>query len=253
MALVKTRALVIREQPFQEQDKILTLFTEKEGKQKAIAKGVRRSKSSMVAATQLFSLSEFVYYPGKNFASINQANLVEAFYPLRQDLIKMSLASYILELLDAFYDFYQGNPSVLKVANHTLYYISEGKAKHDEALIAAFQLKVAEAQGIRPNLLFCNYCKKKDDLAYFSIDAGGVICRNCSSEQGYTYRLLPEQLEVMKTLLVKPIKMLKDMDFEDDMIRRIMDVMDHYISYNLDKRLTAYRFYKEIKGSKKTS
>ncbi len=61
MALVKTKALVIREQPFSEQDKIITLFTQAEGKQKAIAKGVRRSKSTLVAATQLFAFSEFVY------------------------------------------------------------------------------------------------------------------------------------------------------------------------------------------------
>lgn len=102
MALVKTKGLIIREQPFQDQDKLLTIFTEKEGKQRAIAKGVRRRKSALVAATQLFAFSEFVYYPGKNFASINEANLIESFYPLRQDVGKMTLSSYLLELLDAF-------------------------------------------------------------------------------------------------------------------------------------------------------
>ncbi|SEA56500.1 DNA replication and repair protein RecO [Eubacterium aggregans] len=249
MAQVKTRALVIREQPFQEQDKILTLFTEKEGKQKAIAKGVRRSKSQLVAATQLFSFSEFVYYPGKNFAAINQATLVEAFYPLRQDLLKMSLASYILELLDAFYDFYQGNPAVLKVANHILYYLSQGQAVSDTALVAAFQLKIAEAQGIRPILSACAHCKKTEELIYFSIDGGGAICRDCSGDEGYTYRLLSEQLSVMETLLIKPIKVIRDMDLPDETIRRIMDIMDHYISFNLDKKLSAYQFYKDVVGN----
>ena len=51
MALVKTKGIVIREQPFQEQDKIITLFTEEEGKIKAIAKGVRRNRSPLVAAS----------------------------------------------------------------------------------------------------------------------------------------------------------------------------------------------------------
>lgn len=129
MALVKTKGIVIREQPFQEQDKILTLFTEEEGKVKAIAKGVRRNRSPLVAATQLFAYSEFVYYPGKNFANINQASLIQSFYPLRNDLIKMSLASYVLELLDAFYDYYQGNKAVLRLVNFILFYISEDKSQ----------------------------------------------------------------------------------------------------------------------------
>ena len=81
MALVKTKGIVIREQPFQEKDKILTLFTEEEGKVKAIAKGVRRNRSPLVAATQLFAYSEFVYYPGKNFANINQASRSTALFP----------------------------------------------------------------------------------------------------------------------------------------------------------------------------
>lgn len=248
MALVKTKGLVIRESPFQEQDKMLTLFTLEGGKVKAIAKGVRRSKSGMVAATQLFAYSEFVYYPGKNFAMINSAELIEAFYPLRQDLVLMALASCVLELLDVFYDFYQGRPDILRLANHILYYLSTGKAATPSALVAAFQLKLSEAQGIRPILGKCARCGADSELVYFGVEEGGAVCRSCSSALGYTYRLLPEQLAAMQTLMVKPVTQLRDMTFSDEMIRRIMDVMDHYIAFNLDKRMKAYSFYKELTG-----
>ncbi len=248
MALVKTKALVIREQPFSEQDKIITLFTQAEGKQKAIAKGVRRSKSTLVAATQLFAFSEFVYFPGKSFAAINQATLIEPFYALRQDMVKMTLASYILELMDVFFDFYQGNADLLRVANHILFYLSKNTAKSDVALVAAFQLKIAEVQGICPVLERCTRCGGTQELVYFNVEGGGALCRECSDDRGYTYRLVPGQLQVMQGLLKKPIKTIKETDYQDEMILRILDVMDHYIGSLLDKRLKAYRFYKELKG-----
>ena len=246
MAFVKTKALVIRERPFQEQDKILTLFTEHEGKIQAIAKGVRRNKSPLVAATQLFSYSEFVYYPGKNFANINQAALIEAFYPLRQDLFKMSLASYILELVDSFYDFYQGNKAVLKLVNYILFYISEKKSLSDEALVAALQLKLTEVNGICPILTACSVCEKKQALNYFSIENHGVLCENCRGQEGYTYRINETIRQMMTTLLVTPIRDIRFMTFDPQAVRRIMDIMDHYIGEHLGKALKTYDFYKQL-------
>ncbi|MDO4289093.1 MAG: DNA repair protein RecO [Eubacterium sp.] len=246
MALVKTRALVIRERPFQEQDKIITLFTEQEGKVQAIAKGVRRNKSALVAATQLFSYSEFVYYPGKNFANINQASLIEAFYPLRQDLMKMSLASYILELLDVFYDYYQGNKAVLKLVNYILYYISEKKSLSDEALAAALQLKLTEVNGIRPLLGACSACGAKQQLNYFSIENHGVLCENCRGQEGYTYRINDVVREAMVELMVTPIREIRFKDYDPQVTRKIMDIMDHYIGEHLGKSLKTYDFYKQL-------
>lgn len=246
MAQVVTKGLVIREQPYQESDKIITIFTEQEGKQKAIARGARRSKNSLAAATQLFAYSEFVYYPGKNFASISSASLIESFYPLRQDMKKMALGSYVLELLNSLFDFYQGNPSLMKVANHLLYYLSEGMALDDRTLIAGFQLKAARIQGIKPLLNQCAYCRGEEDLQYFNIECGGAVCRNCSNEKGYTYKLLPDQLETMLFLMRTPLKQLRCKTYDELLITRILDIMDHYIGFNLDKKLSAYLFYKSI-------
>lgn len=249
MAQVVTKGLVIREQPYQESDKILTVFTEKEGKQKAIAKGARRSKNTLGAATQLFAYSEFVYYPGKNFASVSSASLIESFYPLRQDMKKMALGSYVLELLNVFFDYYQGNADLLKVAVHLLYYLSESLAEDERVLIAGFQMKASAIQGIKPLLEQCAYCRQNKELLYFNIECGGAVCRNCSSEKGYTYRLLPGQLKWMDLLIKTPMRDLRFKTIPSDIMNRIMDIMDHYIAYNYNQKLSAYQFYKGLSGT----
>lgn len=246
MPPIKTRALVLREQPFQDADKIITLFTENEGKIKAIAKGVRRSRSTLTAATQLFAYSEIVYYPGKNFANLTQTDLIESYYDLRQDLVRMTLASYLMELLDVLFEFYQGSKAVLKMTVHLLYYMSEGLARNNEALAAAFQLKLAAVHGIMPNLNSCNRCGKGEGQ-YFSIEDGGLVCADCGKQTGYTYRLDAETLALMQVLYQKPIKELKNLDADQERVRRIMDMMDHYLGYNVGKPMRTYKMYKELR------
>lgn len=247
MALIKTKGLVIREQPYKEQDKILTIFTEEEGKIQCIARGVRRQKSGLLASTQIFAYSEFVYYPGKNFGIINQSNLIEAFYPLRNDLTKMALASYLLDLMYNAYEFYQKSPELLKLLLHVLFYISGGKAKNDLVLVGAFQMKLVSYLGYRPILETCTACQGEQDLSLFSIENNGVICNGCREPTaGYLYKLSPAMLELLRDFLRQPIKQLKDREIDTAEAIKINDLLDHYIGYCIGKSSKAYAFYKTM-------
>jgi len=247
MALIKTKGLVIREQPYKEQDKILTIFTEEEGKIQCIARGVRRQKSGLLASTQIFAYSEFVYYPGKNFGIINQSNLIEAFYPLRNDLTKMALASYLLDLMYNAYEFYQKSPELLKLLLHVLFYISGGTAKNDLVLVGAFQMKLVSYLGYRPILETCTACQGEQDLSLFSIENNGVICNGCREPTaGYLYKLSPAMLELLRDFLRQPIKQLKDREIDTAEAIKINDLLDHYIGYCIGKSSKAYAFYKTM-------
>lgn len=247
MALIKTKGLVIKEQPYKEQDKILTIFTEEEGKIQCIARGVRRQKSGLLASTQIFAYSEFVYYPGKNFGIINQSNLIEAFYPLRNDLTKMALASYLLDLMYNGYEFYQKSPEILKLLLHVLFYLSAGKAKNDLVLVGGFQMKLVSYLGYRPVLEKCMVCQGDHDLSLFSIENNGVICSGCREQtEGYLYKLNPAMLDLLGDFLRKPIKALKDRQANPAEALKITDMLDHYIAYCIGKSSKAYAFYKTM-------
>jgi len=247
MALIKTKGLVIKEQPYKEQDKILTIFTEDDGKIQCIARGVRRQKSGLLANTQIFAYSEFVYYPGKNFGIINQSNLIEAFYPLRNDLTKMALASYLLDLMYNAYEFFQKSPEILKLLLHVLFYISAGTAKNDLVLVGAFQMKLVSYLGYRPGLKTCMMCQNDQDLSLFSIENNGVICSDCQEPtEGYLYKLSPTMLKLLRDFLGQPIKQLKDREVSTVEAIKINDLLDHYIGYCIGKSSKAYAFYKTM-------
>lgn len=246
MALIKTKGLVIKEQAFKEQDKILTIFTQDEGKIQCIARGVRRQKSGLLASTQIFAYSEFVYYPGKTFGSINQANLIDSFYPLRNDLTKMALASYLLDLINNTFDFYQKDPVILKLLLYVLYYMANGKAKSDIALVAAFQMKLISVLGYRPRLENCTNCECQTDLNYFSIENYGLVCKNCYNTTGYAYKITESMRKILIDFLKLPMKEIKDHEYNTEDMMKLNDILDHYIGYCIGKTSKAYTFYKSM-------
>src|SRR5690554_1201034 len=99
--LITTEGFVLKNRKYRETDSILTIFTRKVGKINAIAKGARRPKSNLLAGIQPFCYSEFVLYKGRNLYTVSQCDSKEIFYPLREDLKKLSYASYLMELVEA--------------------------------------------------------------------------------------------------------------------------------------------------------
>ena len=99
MSLLTTRALVLRETKYKEADKMLTLLTEAEGKLGVKARGALRKGSKIAAATQFLAFSEMTLYGSRGRWSLNEAETLEQFLPLREDIGKLALGAYFAELM----------------------------------------------------------------------------------------------------------------------------------------------------------
>ena len=96
-----TRALVLREVKYKEADKILTILTEDEGKMTVKARGALRKSCRYGAAAQALSFSEMTLFGNAGKWSINEAETIEQFLPLRADIELLALGSYFVEVLEA--------------------------------------------------------------------------------------------------------------------------------------------------------
>ena len=108
MALYRTEAVVLRTRNLGEADKILTLFSDKRGKIRAVARGSRRPRNHLMGVSQPFTYGSFLIFKGKNLDSVSQGSIIDAQVYLREDLLKMAHASYI-ELVDRLTEEYDPN------------------------------------------------------------------------------------------------------------------------------------------------
>ena len=79
MAVYRDQAIVLRTQKLGEADRIITLFTKEHGRLRAVAKGVRRTKSKFGARLEPTSYVDLQLYSGKTFDIVTQAEGIENF------------------------------------------------------------------------------------------------------------------------------------------------------------------------------
>ena len=86
MSLYRDRGVVLRTYKLGEADRIVVLITSGHGKVRAVAKGVRRTKSRFGGRLEPLSHVELLLYEGRELDIVTQAEIIEPWRPLHEDL-----------------------------------------------------------------------------------------------------------------------------------------------------------------------
>ena len=189
MTTFKTRGLVLREYEAGESDKRIVLLCKGHGRITAYARGARKVKSKFLAATQLFTYGDYVIADGRQFFSMSQAQIIESFYPIRQDYDKLCFAQYILEICEktvpggsasAGSGSYGGCDELLRLALKTLQHISGDSIQGLQA-VQVFLFRFFLFSGLAPEMDLCSICNCVLDNSVMFCDEG-MVCSSCQSQ-----------------------------------------------------------------------
>ena len=192
-----TPAIVLRQRKLGEADKIVTLYCSHLGKVDAIAKGVRRTKSRLAGHLEPLTLGAYLIAEGRDLDIVTQAETVDAFPGLRDDLERLSRGLYCAELVDRLTpDRSEGNP-LFRLLQETLGLLS-AEAETDLA-VRRFEARLLDQLGYRPNLETCAVCNRRLEPVdnFWSASAGGAVCPSCADD---SLRLTPLSLNAIKVL-----------------------------------------------------
>src|SRR5579862_3037081 len=81
MHVFRDDGVVLRTQKLGEADRIITLLTRQNGRVRAVAKGVRRTKSRWGARLEPFTHVDVMIHPGRSLDVITQAEVIRAYGP----------------------------------------------------------------------------------------------------------------------------------------------------------------------------
>ena len=93
MGILKTKGIIIAESNMNDFDKMLTILTPN-GKIGCAAKGARRPKSVLMAATQFLCFGEYMLYNNSQNYNINSCDIIEIFYK-KKTCQKVSVIGFI--------------------------------------------------------------------------------------------------------------------------------------------------------------
>lgn len=179
MTLFRDRGMVLRTVRLGEADRIVTMMTERHGKVRAVAKGVRRTRSKFGSRLEPLSHVALLGWQGRSELDIvNQVEVIDANRAVREDLDRVTVALSMLEVVDQVGQERHPNPRLYEMVVGA---VSALGLRNSPMIAPAFFLKVLALEGTAPHLSSCVSCGEEADerLVAFDPVEGGLLCRQC--------------------------------------------------------------------------
>lgn len=248
MPAYNAEAIVVRVRDLGEADKVVHLLTRDRGKVAAVARGARRPRSRLAAATQLFTYCHVQCWTGRNLDTLSQAEIRDSFPAVREDLVRTAWAAYACELVDEMAQERQPVPEAFALLLAALRLLAS--PADPEVVGHAFTLQVLSALGFRPALDRCAGCGGPlgtGPHVRFSAAAGGALCPDCHGD-GERVRLLARgTLEAMRHLLAADLATPPRLRLGPDMARELAATLDEYVEYRLERRPRSLAFLQSLR------
>lgn len=177
--LYRDVGVVLRTYKLRESDRIVVMMTADNGKVRAVAKGVRKTRSKFGARLEPMSHVKVLLYRGRELDIVSQAESVEPLSPLLSSLDRASQGIAAIEAVDQLGLEREPNPQLYRMTVGVLRTIAEQPAALN---VPAFYWKLLRAEGLEPQLDACVRCGESEpdtDLVAFDLNEGGVQCRTC--------------------------------------------------------------------------
>lgn len=180
-----TDAINLRSYDLSDADKIVVMYTKDRGLVRSVAKGVKRPKSKLGARMDSLIANTIMFSHGRNLDTVCQAQTINSFKKIREDMLKLMCSSYISEIV-ANYGLEEDPASrdTYNLLYSALNKIATAETKKDILIsVIKFQLKMMLISGIIPELDICLHCGKqiKEEDMYFSKERCGVFCSKCNT------------------------------------------------------------------------
>lgn len=206
MAQYSTEGIVLRTRPLGEADVLATILTRTEGKVELVARGARRGRSRLLAATQPFTESRLLVWRGRSLDSLSQAEVIQSFRGLQQDLARLACATYCSELLTHFLAEREPNPAAYGLWQEALSYLNgvDGRTRLLKG-VHVFELSLMRMLGYEPEVSRCAACGGElGATVRFSLGLGGALCPLCFVRDPDAGPVTPGALALLARLVATP-------------------------------------------------
>lgn len=225
--------IVLKKVDYKDNDRIITLLTKERGRVDLSVRGARKVKSPLMAASEIFTLGEYVIVKGKNHETLSNFTLIESFYDLRFDYELLSIASVML--LSAYAVASKDEPAALLflLLKRSLLRLNSRK-NSPHACLASFLLHFSNIEGFKPRLNHCAVCERRleeEENAYLCPAEGGLVCSKCAAALHFPNRMSAPQITWLRQILLYGLDKVGEIKNPPD------EQLKQYVSFQIERRL----------------
>jgi DNA repair protein RecO (recombination protein O) len=245
----RTEGIVLRRHDLGEADRLTTVYTLDYGKRRLVAKGVRRLRSRKAGHLEPFTRVALLIARGRELDIITQAETMEDFPHLRDDLVLFGHASCVIELLDRFsVEGSEENRSLYRLLLDSLTHLAYGTIE-PQAIVLYFEIRLLDLVGYRPELFQCLSCgaEIKPEDQFFSSHEGGVLCPKCGKSRRNVRPVSLSALKLLRHYQRSSFENATAPQVHRRLFQEVESIMEDYLSYLLERRLHTPDFMRKLR------
>ena len=240
MEITKVKGIIISENAYSETSKLLNIFTEEYGIISVIAKGAKSIKSPIRSVTTKLTYAIFqIYYKKGKLSTLVCADVINPFTEIKKDLLKISYASFLLELTSQVLK-QTNEKDIFKLLEETLLKIEDG---YDPIIITNILLIISSLLilMITPN----NRYWGRPSAITVSTSKGGFVCANCHTNEKIVDK---KTINVLRKLYHVDISKISKIKLSNNTRKEIDDFINEYYDRYSGLYLKSKNFLKSIKN-----
>jgi DNA repair protein RecO (recombination protein O) len=245
---LRTPAIILKRRDFGESDRLLTVLTLRHGKLDVIAKGARKPANTKTGHVELFTCADMLIQRGRDLDIVSQAEMVEPYLPLREDLQRGAYATFAAELLDRFTTVGEEDlHKLFTLLSETLQRLCEDS--DPRLVVRYYEIHLLDLVGFRPELTECVVSRELviAEDQFFSYPDGGVVIPKYSHLRPSLAPISMGTLKLLRHMQRSSYDHVKMLKISPEMHSEVERLMLGYITYLLERQLQSVDFIRRIR------
>lgn len=232
--------VVLRTFKLGEADRIVVFLTRDNGKVRAVAKGVRKTRSKFGGRLEPLCHVNLQLHRGRELDIVNQVESVDAAGSVFGDLDAMTDASAILEAIDLLVPDREPVPEMYRMLVGVRQMLMD---KPSPLVMPAFLWKLLASEGVRPVLDRCVACGEAvqpNEVVGLDLDQGGVCCRSCRGGSPVSAAALTLMRDVMEGRLIQALDAAHEpgaQRLDDPVVSEVAMLATKAFEHHIERRL----------------
>ena len=248
--LITTEGVVISVRDAGDNDRFITILSPEMGLADISVKGAKKLGSKSNSSTQLFACAKFCMRERGGRYYLNSCEPVKSFYGLRLDMQRLSLASYMAEIIRFTVTSGQSAKDVYRLFMNSLYLLSE-KGADCSFVKFVFEMRITADLGMMPNLLGCDECYRSDVTLCFLIKRGIFLCDDHMQSRvvyhdKYNVDVTAGMFEAIRFVCLSDMSRIFSFRVSDEALEKLCYISELYAEVHFDRHFKTLDFYYSV-------
>jgi DNA repair protein RecO (recombination protein O) len=208
---------------------------------------VRKARSRKAGHLEPFTRSSLLLARGRDMLLVTQAETLEPYTLLRDDLLLTTYASYVVELLDRFTYEEGENRAIYVLLSETLARLAQGI--DPDLAVRFYEIRLLDLLGFRPQLFHCMNCREtiQPQDQYFSAEMGGILCPKCGQGVTGARPVSMAALKYLRHFQRSSFTEAARAQISPGTMQEMENLMQHYLTYLLERSLNSPAFLRRVR------